>query len=218
MEDTYRHKGLRKKLVAGLRHKGIRDDSILEAIGQIPRHLFLDRAFEEWAYQDVPFPIGAEQTISQPYTVAFQTLLLEVRKGDRVLEIGTGSGYQACVLAELGIKVYTIERQELLFHRTNKLLKSLGYQRIRTFLGDGTEGLERFAPFDGILVTAGATDIPKALLDQLKVGGRLVIPVGKEDHQEMLVVRKKSAHKFETERFGHFRFVPVLKGIEKKND
>ena len=216
MEDTYRHKGLRKQLVDGLRQKGIRDEAILRAIGKIPRHCFLDRAFEEWAYQDVPFPSGAEQTISQPYTVAFQTWLLDVKKGNKVLEIGTGSGYQACVLSEMGAKVYTIERQELLFQRTNKLLEQLGYQRIRTFLGDGSKGLPRFAPYDGILVTAGAPEIPKPLLDQLKVGGRLVIPVGKGDFQEMLVVHKLSAHKFETERFGHFRFVPFLGGVEKK--
>jgi protein-L-isoaspartate(D-aspartate) O-methyltransferase len=217
MIDTYRHKGLRKKLVGILRKKGIRDKPILAAIGKIPRHSFLDRAFEEWAYQDVPFPIGADQTISQPYTVAFQTWLLEVKNKEKILEIGTGSGYQACVLAELGAKVYTIERHEFLFKRTNKILKSIGYERIRTFLGDGYQGLPRFAPFDKILVTAGATEIPISLLNQLKIGGFLVIPVGKGDDQEMLRVCKKKEHKFETERFGRFRFVPFLPGIQPDN-
>jgi protein-L-isoaspartate(D-aspartate) O-methyltransferase len=215
MIDTYRHKGLRKKLVEILRQKGIRNELILEAIGKIPRHAFLDRAFEEWAYKDVPFPIGADQTISQPYTVAFQTWLLEIKEKDVVLEIGTGSGYQACVLAELGAKVYTIERQESLFHKTNKLLKKLGFNRVRTFLGDGTKGLPRFAPFDKILVTAGATEVPESLLDQLKVGGYLVIPVGGGEDQEMLRVQKMKEHKYETKRYGRFRFVPFLPGVQK---
>lgn len=218
MIDTYRHKGLRKKLVEILRQKGIQDGPILTAIGKIPRHSFLDRAFEEWAYQDVPFPIGADQTISQPYTVAFQTWLLEIKETDKVLEIGTGSGYQACVLAELGAKVYTIERQESLFKRTNKLLKALGYQRVRTFLGDGYKGLPRFSPFDKILVTAGATEVPLMLLNQLKIGGFLIIPVGKGDDQEMLKVCKKKEHKFETERFGRFRFVPFLPGVQRDKE
>jgi protein-L-isoaspartate(D-aspartate) O-methyltransferase len=211
--DNYRHKGLRKKLVATIREKGITDERILAAIGKIPRHFFLDRAFEDWAYKDAAFPIGNEQTISQPYTVAYQTELLQIQPKDRVLEIGTGSGYQAAVLAEMGVKVYSIERQKALFEKTSKLLTKMGYGRIRLFLKDGMEGLERFAPFDKILVTAGATAIPDALKDQLAIGGHLVIPVGKQDGQTMFRITRINEHTFKTEKFDFFRFVPLLKGI-----
>ena len=213
--DSYRHKGLRKGLVKELIRKGIRDERILEAIGKIPRHVFLDRAFEEKAYQDIPFPIGNEQTISQPYTVAFQTQLLDVQAGDKILEIGTGSGYQACVLVEMGAKVYSIERQEALFHRTNELLKKIGYGQVRTYLKDGFEGLPRHAPFDKILVTAGADEIPLKLKEQLKIGGYLVIPVGRRSIQKMIRLTKLSETKFRKEEFGDFRFVPLLKGLSR---
>jgi protein-L-isoaspartate(D-aspartate) O-methyltransferase len=213
--DNYRHKGLRKKLVETLRKKGVTEERILTAIGKIPRHAFLDRAFEDWAYQDAAFPIGNEQTISQPYTVAYQTDLLEIQPKDKVLEIGTGSGYQAAVLAEMGAKIYTIERQKALFDKTNKLLKEMGYGQIRMFLKDGMEGLERFAPFDKILVTAAAKTIPKALKEQLAIGGLLVIPVGDQDGQIMYRLTRIDQTKYETEKFDYFRFVPLLKGINQ---
>ena len=181
----------------------------------IPRHLFLDKAFEEWAYRDIPFPIGNEQTISQPFTVAFQTQLLQVKPKDKILEIGTGSGYQACVLYELGAKVYSVERVKPLFERTQEFLQKIGYNGIRTFLTDGSEGLPRYKPYDGILVTAGSTDVPQALLDQLAVGGRLVIPVGGENIQKMLRFTREVDGQFTREEFGDFRFVPFLKGIER---
>ncbi|MDH3244892.1 MAG: protein-L-isoaspartate(D-aspartate) O-methyltransferase [Saprospiraceae bacterium] len=215
MIDNYRHRGLRKKLVDIVRKKGIKDERILDALGKIPRHFFLDRAFEDWAYKDVAFPIGSDQTISQPFTVAYQTELLKIEKGDKVMEIGTGSGYQAVVLSELGAKVYSIERQETLFHKTSKLLKKIGYQRIRLFLKDGNEGLPRFAPFDKILVTAAAQNVPGALKEQLKINGILVIPVGSDDTQTMLRITRLSEDRYKTERFDHFRFVPLLTGIEK---
>jgi len=215
LADLYRHRGLRKGLVDALRKKGIDDERILDAIMAIPRHQFLDKAFADWAYKDVPFPIGHEQTISQPFTVAFQTKLLEVKPKDKILEIGTGSGYQACVLVEMGAKVYTIERVEALFHKTNKLLQELGYGMIRTFLKDGFEGLPRFAPFDKILVTCGATDIPQTLKDQVRIGGYMVIPVGSGEAQEMIRLTRLSETEFQKETFGMFRFVPFLKGLEK---
>ena len=215
MEDSYKHKGLRQKLVRGLKTKRIEDAKVLEAILEVPRHFFLDKAFAEWAYKDTAFPIDADQTISQPYTVAFQTQLLSVRKGDRILEIGTGSGYQACILAEMGAKVYTIERQEKLFIQTNKLLKKIGFVRIRTLFGDGYKGAPRFAPFDKILVTAGAEEVPETLLSQLKIGGCLVIPEGKGSIQEMKRITRTSETKFKKENFGKFKFVPFLKGVNK---
>ena len=178
----------------------------------VPRHLFLDKAFEEWAYKDQAFPIKAGQTISQPYTVAFQTQLLEPNKSEKVLEIGTGSGYQACILSHLFKKVYSIERQKLLFDTTEVLLKKIGYERIRTLFGDGYKGAPRFAPFDKILVTAGASNIPQDLLSQLKIGGYLVLPVGLDDDKEMLRIKKIDEEKYETESFGIFRFVPFKKG------
>lgn len=214
MEDTYRHKGLRKALIDSLRKKGIHNELILQAMSQLPRHWFLDAAFADWAYKDVPFPIGNEQTISQPYTVAFQTQLLEVQPKEKILEIGTGSGYQACILAMMNAKVYTLERQEDLVQKTNKLLESIGFGQIRTFYKDGFEGLPRFAPFDKILITCGAKEIPNALLAQLKVGGIMVIPLGDKE-QKMLRITKISESEHKTEEFGYFRFVPLLKGTEK---
>ncbi|MBU1009774.1 MAG: protein-L-isoaspartate(D-aspartate) O-methyltransferase [Bacteroidetes bacterium] len=209
MEDSYRHKGLRKQLVNSIRQKGITDEKVLKAIESIPRHLFIDSSFLEFAYQDKPFPIGSGQTISQPYTVAFQTELLELGKGMRVLEIGTGSGYQASVLAEMGARVFSIERQRKLFTRTRELLSKMNYQ-VKTFLGDGYEGLPAFAPFDRILITAAAPEIPQALIDQLKPGGVLVIPYGKDDVQQMLRLRKNTDGTMSTEQHGAFRFVPLL--------
>ncbi|MBS4057150.1 MAG: protein-L-isoaspartate(D-aspartate) O-methyltransferase [Bacteroidales bacterium] len=209
MEDSYRHKGLRKQLVNSIRQKGITDEKVLKAIESIPRHLFIDSSFLEFAYQDKPFPIGSGQTISQPYTVAFQTELLELGKGMRVLEIGTGSGYQASVLAEMGARVFSIERQRKLFTRTRELLSKMNYP-VKTFLGDGYEGLPAFAPFDRILITAAAPEIPQALIDQLKPGGVLVIPYGKDDVQQMLRMRKNTDGTMSTEQHGAFRFVPLL--------
>jgi protein-L-isoaspartate(D-aspartate) O-methyltransferase len=216
MIDTYRHKGLRKKLVEEIRGKKITDEAVLQAIEKIPRHLFMDNAFLEFAYQDKAFPIGAGQTISQPYTVAFQSQLLEVKKGDRILEIGTGSGYQTCVLLELGAKVFSIERQKTLYDRTRLLLPELGYgSNVKFFYGDGYLGQPLFAPYDKAIVTAGAPYIPEPLLVQLKVGGRLVIPVGAGDVQVMTLIIKKSETQFIKEELGHFRFVPLLNERQK---
>lgn len=214
MVDSHRHRGLRQKLVNELKQKDIKDQRILDAFMDIPRHYFLDEAFADWAYKDVAFPIGADQTISQPYTVAIQTQLLDIKPGDKVLEIGTGSGYQACVLSYLGCKVYTIERQKVLFEKTDKLLKKLGFSKIRTLFGDGYEGAPRFAPFDKIIVTAGATEIPKKLFDQLKVGGYMVIPYGSGEVQKMLRITKGEYNSIKKEDFGNFRFVPFLKGVK----
>lgn len=207
--DTYRHKGLRKRLVQTIREKGIRNEKILAAIDRIPRHWFMDSSFISHAYEDKPFPIGSGQTISQPYTVAFQTDLLDIKKGDKVLEVGTGSGYQACILIELGAKVYTIERQKKLYERTKLFLTSINYLPRKMMYGDGYKGMPVFAPFDKIIVTAGALEIPEDLLSQLKNGGILVIPVG-EDSQQMLKVTKISDHEFKKEQHGTFRFVPML--------
>lgn len=181
----------------------------------IPRHLFLDSAFAKWAYTDVAFPIDSDQTISQPYTVAIQTELLDISGTEKVLEIGTGSGFQACVLAYLGAKVYSIERQEKLFHKTNRLLEKLGYGRIRTLLGDGYKGSPRFAPFDRIIITCGAPFVPQDLLDQLKVGGIMVIPLGDGEVQRMIRITKIAPTKYKKEDFGAFRFVPFLEGVNK---
>jgi protein-L-isoaspartate(D-aspartate) O-methyltransferase len=213
MQDLFKHKGLRKKLVEVIRTKGISDENILRAVETIPRHLFLDSSFMEYAYQDKPFPIGAGQTISQPYTVAFQTQLLNVQKGEKVLEIGTGSGYQACILAEIGAKVFTIERQKSLYQKNNKLIKELGYS-IKTFFGDGYKGLPAFAPFDKIIVTAGAPYIPEALKEQLKVGGIIVIPVGQGSTQIMTTVTKNAPDKYIIKELGTFAFVPLLEDKE----
>jgi protein-L-isoaspartate(D-aspartate) O-methyltransferase len=209
MLDSYRHKGMRKKLVESIRKKGIQDKKVLEAINSVPRHQFLDSSFLEFAYDDKPFPIGSGQTISQPYTVAFQTELLELKKGQKVLEIGTGSGYQACVLAEMGAKVYSVERQKKLYLKTKEFLKKLGYN-VKLFYGDGGRGVPAFAPYDSILITAAAPDIPQALLSQLKTGGFLVVPLGGGSVQTMIRMKKLENGKVETEEFGAFRFVPML--------
>ncbi len=211
MKDSYLHKGLRKRLVETLRKKGISDDDVLDAISVLPRHFFLDKAFEEIAYQDKPFPIGNEQTISQPYTVAYQTQLLGIKKRDKILEIGTGSGYQAAILAILGARVFTIERQEDLYRKTRQLLDDIGLGRIRCYYRDGYKGLPEFAPFDGIIVTAGAEEVPEALLNQLAVGGKLIIPVG-GDGQEMFRYTKEEDGGFKAEKLAECRFVPFLKG------
>jgi protein-L-isoaspartate(D-aspartate) O-methyltransferase len=209
MIDSFKHKGLRQQLITEIQSKGIQDEEVLDAMGKIPRHLFLDSSFLEFAYQDKPFPIGSGQTISQPYTVAFQTELLKVRKGEKVLEIGTGSGYQACVLLEMGAKVFSIERQKKLYDKTRNLLPKLGY-RPRLFYGDGYRGLPTFAPFDKILITAAAPEIPEELLVQLKPGGRLVVPVGSSEIQEMLSIDKAEDGNLQEGKHGTFRFVPLL--------
>ena len=213
MKDTFKHQGLRQQLVNIIENKGITDKNVLNAIGKIPRHLFMDSGFLDHAYQDKAFPIAADQTISQPYTVAFQTELLQIKKGDKILEIGTGSGYQTAVLCELGAKVYSIERQNELFKKTSKFLPKLGYRAKKLIFGDGYVGLKEEAPFDGVIVTAGAPFVPKPLLSQLKIGGRLVIPVG-DDVQVMTMFTRKGPKEFEKEEFGEFRFVPLL---EDKN-
>lgn len=213
MKDTFKHQGLRQQLVATLEAKGIKDDKVLDAIGKIPRHLFMDSSFLDHAYQDKAFPIAADQTISQPYTVAFQSELLQINPGDKVLEIGTGSGYQTAVLCLLGAKVYSIERQHELYKKTSKFLPKLGYRAKKLIFGDGYIGLEDEAPFDSIIVTAGAPFVPKPLLSQLKTGGRLVIPVG-DSVQIMTLFIRNGPKEFEQHEFGEFRFVPLL---EDKN-
>jgi len=213
--DSYKHKGLRKKLVEQLRSKNISDEKILSAFSDIPRHFFLDPVFAEWAYRDVAFSIEADQTISQPYTVAIQTKLLEVKPKDKIMEIGTGSGFQAAVLHYLGARVYTIERQEKLFHKTSALLSEIGFNGVRTFLGDGYKGLPRFAPFQKIIITAGATEIPMELVNQLSIGGIMVLPLGKGEEKDMLRLTKIDDKNIKREKFGKFRFVPFMSGVEK---
>ncbi|MCX7986336.1 MAG: protein-L-isoaspartate(D-aspartate) O-methyltransferase [Bacteroidales bacterium] len=215
MEDTYLHKGLRQKLVEELRQKGISDERVLTAIGKVPRHVFMDSSFINYSYKDKAFPIGAGQTISQPFTVAFQTQLLNVQPGEKVLEIGTGSGYQAAVLLEMGARVFTVERQKELYVKAMHLLPKLGY-RPNFFFSDGTLGLPAYAPFDKIIVTAAAEEIPQPLLQQLRPGGRLVVPVGKKSAQQMMLVEKISENEFKKSSHGNFIFVPLLKGIEVK--
>lgn len=213
MKDTTKHQGLRNQLANQLQIKGINDEKVLNAIRKIPRHLFIDSSFEAHAYQDKAFPIAAEQTISHPYTVAFQSEVLAIDEGDKVLEIGTGSGYQTAVLLELNAEVFTIERQHELFKKTSLFLPKIGYKPKRFIFGDGYKGLPEEAPFDKIIVTAGAPFVPKALLAQIKVGGMLLIPVGDEEQVMTLFVRK-SLKEFEKHELGDFRFVPMLK---KKN-
>lgn len=211
MNDSYEAKGKRKKLVEELRKKGITDEEVLRAMNTIPRHIFMDPAFLVHAYTDKAFPISSGQTISQPYTVAVQTSLLKVKKRDKILEIGTGSGYQAAVLAEMGAKVYTIERFRDLYLRAQGIISSLGYN-IDFFYGDGYEGKPQYGPFDGILITAAAPKVPENLLQQLKTGGRLVVPVGGYESQVMTVVERTGEDTFEYSDHGHFVFVPMLKG------
>jgi protein-L-isoaspartate(D-aspartate) O-methyltransferase len=209
LKDTAKHQGLRNQLISQLVEKGITDKNVLKVMSQIPRHFFLDSSFEDYAYQDKAFPIGANQTISHPYTVAFQSSLLEIKKGEKVLEIGTGSGYQTSVLVKLGALVYTIERQNELFKKTTFFLTEIGIKPKKIIFGDGYLGLPQEAPFDKIIVTAGAPFIPKALLAQLKIGGKLVIPVG-EDDQIMTLLVRESETKFVKSEFGSFKFVPLL--------
>jgi protein-L-isoaspartate(D-aspartate) O-methyltransferase len=211
MTDNFEAKGKRKKLVAELRRKGITDEEVLRAIDTVPRHLFMDAAFLSHAYVDKAFPITSGQTISQPYTVAVQSALLKVKKRDKILEIGTGSGYQAAVLAEMGAKVYTIERYRELFQKAQRILTSLGYHA-DFFYGDGYEGKPQYGPFDGIIITAAAPEIPDALLHQLKTGGRLVVPLGNTGSQIMTVVERTGPDSFERSEHGNFIFVPMLKG------
>jgi protein-L-isoaspartate(D-aspartate) O-methyltransferase len=213
MEDTYRHKGLRKKLVEEIKNKGIDDELILQAISKVPRHFFMDSSFINFSYKDKAFPIGSGQTISQPYTVAFQTMLLQVKPNDKILEIGTGSGYQAAILMELGARVYTIERQRELFLKTQMMLPEMGYKP-NFFFGDGNLGLPTYSPFDKILITAGATEVPFALTKQLKIGGRLVLPIGSRATQTMVVIERTGEESFVKTEHGSFIFVPLLKGTE----
>ena len=207
--DNYREQGARKKLVKDLEKKGIDDENVLKAIGKMPRHYFFDETFWNQAYKDIAFPIGSNQTISQPYTVAYQSQLLQINNGDKVLEIGTGSGYQTCILLELGAKVYTIERQEKLYNYTKMVLPHVGYHP-HFFLGDGSVGIPEHAPYDKIIVTAGAPTVPDLLLKQLKIGGLLVIPVGDEHSQKMVTVLKVAEHDYEKVVLDTFRFVPLV--------
>jgi len=214
IKDSPKHRGLRNQLVKTIEAKGIKDERVLNAVSKVPRHLFMDSGFIDFAYQDKPFPIGADQTISQPYTVAFQTELLKVKPGDKILEIGTGSGYQTAILIELKAEVYSIERQKELYSKVKKFLPKVGYVPKKIVFGDGYLGIPENAPFDGIIVTAGAPSVPKPLLSQLKIGGRLVIPVGK-GLQVMTLYIRKGEKKFEKHEFGDFRFVPMLKDSNK---
>jgi len=217
VEESFEAKGKRKRLIEELRSKGISDESVLKAMGRVPRHLFMDDAFLKHAYQDKAFPIAAGQTISQPYTVAVQTILLNVGKRDRVLEVGTGSGYQAAILAEMGVKVYTIERQRELYRKAQVLLGSMGY-RIQFFLGDGYEGQPQYGPYDGIVITAATAEVPDKLLRQLRIGGRLVVPRGDRDTQVMTLYTRRAEDDYEITTHGYFVFVPMLKGIAGSNE
>lgn len=212
--DSYRHKGMRKKMVEEVWAMGIENEVVLKALENVPRHYFLDNAFLESAYVNKPFPIGKGQTISQPYTVAFQSQLLDIKKGDKILEIGTGSGYQACVLSELGARVYTIERHKSLSDKAKKLIHQMGYKSVQCFYGDGFEGLPLFAPFDKVIITAAAPEIPLKLIQQLKVGGFMIIPLGEGDFQQMKKLTKLENGDYETMDYNSFSFVPMLKGKE----
>lgn len=213
MEDTFRHKGLRRKLVETVRNKGISDERVLNALHTVPRHLFMESSFISFSYQDQAFPIGAGQTISQPYTVAFQTQLLDVNPNDKILEIGTGSGYQTAILLELGARVYTIERQKELYLRAQELLGKLGYKP-HFFFGDGLEGKPAYGPYDKILITAAADEVPAKLLQQLKIGGIIVVPVGGRFSQSMMKIIRTSDTEYNKTSHGAFVFVPLLKGTE----
>ena len=214
LKDSPKHRGMRNQLVNTIKAKGISDKNVLDAIAKVPRHLFMDSGFIDFAYQDKPFPIAADQTISQPYTVAFQTELLEVKPNDKILEIGTGSGYQTAVLIELGAIVFSVERQKELYTKSKKFLPKVGYVPKKLEFGDGYLGMPDAAPFDGIIVTAGAPFVPKPLLSQLKIGGKLVIPVG-EGTQVMTLFIRKGEKEFEKHEHGDFRFVPLLKDSNK---
>ena len=214
LKDTFKHKGKRKILIAELRAKGIADEKILEAFDAIPRHFFLDLAFEEQAYSNMAFQIGSGQTISHPYTVAFQTQLLEIEKGMKVLEIGTGSGFQTCILGKLGVKIVSIERHRDLHLKAKKMLEFFNINA-KLFFGDGYAGNQSYAPYDRILVTCGAPDVPRELMNQLKIGGYMVIPVGEGDEQKMLKITKKNSEEYSILEFGTFKFVPMLERTVK---
>jgi len=214
MQDTYKHKGMRKHLINELREKGISDETVLEAFDRVPRHFFLDKIFEKQAYANTAFRIGADQTISHPFTVTFQTQLLEIKKTDKVLEIGTGSGFQTAVLCELGCKVFSIERQKELFVKTKPFLSKLGYRPTLKF-GDGFKGWETYGPFDKIIITCGAPHIPEMLVEQLKPGGRMIIPVGEGASQEMILIVKNKDGECDIYKKGVFSFVPMLKDTNK---
>jgi len=211
-EDTYRHKGLRKKLIDVLRQKGITDEAVLTAMNNIPRHFFLDSAFDEIAYEDRAFPISEGQTISQPYTVAYQTQLLQVKPYDKILEIGTGSIYQATVLAEMGVQLFTIERQKVLFEKTKQYIFKNKYPKLKFFYGDGYEGLPTYAPFDKVIITAAAPFVPPKLIAQMKAEGKMVVPVDEGEHQRMLRITKNADGSVSEEAFDNFSFVPMLTG------
>jgi protein-L-isoaspartate(D-aspartate) O-methyltransferase len=216
MLDSYRHKGLRKKLADIIRAREVKDENVIAAIEKVPRHWFMDSSFLEFAYEDKAFPIGAGQTISQPYTVARMTELLQLKRGDKVLEVGTGSGYQACILSAMGVKVYTIERQKSLYDKTKLFLPAIGYGTIKQFYGDGYKGLPTYGPFDKIIVTCGAPYIPDALINQLKIGGTLVIPVGEGEVQVMQTVTRLTELDKTVREYGSFRFVPMLEDRNEK--
>ncbi|MFW5762325.1 MAG: protein-L-isoaspartate(D-aspartate) O-methyltransferase [Cyclobacteriaceae bacterium] len=210
MEDSYRQRGMRNALVRKIREKGINDSRVLEAIGKVPRHVFFDQAFLEHAYQDKAFPIGEGQTISQPYTVAYQSQLLAVKPGDKILEIGTGSGYQACILMELGARLCTIEYNQVLYNQAKTMLRQMGYGDAVFINGDGSQGWPAYAPYNGIIVTAAAPVVPEPLIRQLNIGGRLVIPVGNAAKQKMLRIIKEDEKKLLKETFDNFSFVPLV--------
>ncbi|MFO7864980.1 MAG: protein-L-isoaspartate(D-aspartate) O-methyltransferase [Salinivirgaceae bacterium] len=214
MEDTFRHKGLRNRLVQEISAKGITSEKVLKAIGAVPRHFFFDSVFTDQAYADKPFPIGAEQTISQPFTVAFQTQLLDVQPGDKVLEIGTGSGYQAAILAALRTRVFTIERQRELFRKSQQTIALMGYKNINFFYGDGFEGKASYAPFNKIIITCGAPYVPEQLIEQLSIGGVMVVPLDDKKNQVMNRITRLENGKLKYEKFGNFSFVPMLKGTQ----
>jgi len=216
MLDSYRHQGLRKKLAAVIRAREVKDENVISAIEKVPRHWFMDSSFLEFAYEDKAFPIAAGQTISQPYTVARMTELLQLKKGEKVLEVGTGSGYQACILSAMGAKVYTIERQKSLYDKTKIFLPAIGFGTIKQFYGDGYKGLPTYGPFDKIIVTCGAPFIPDALVNQLKIGGTMVIPVGEGDVQVMQTVTRLTELDKEIRLHGNFRFVPMLEDRNEK--